>query len=174
MLFDNEPISDVGSLLSAVERHHEAAGPEKSSLWYRGCTSTTHSLVPSIGRPPSELHHEQGLINMFKQERHPVPRSPPGFRMGVDLSGSTPRSTHKAIRLDREPAHRPLFRDSLCWQPLARTTTRTALCGSCSLKRSTKKRGSIPFPASFLCSKTAILFWEITFRKLSRPNKLLV
>lgn len=67
MLVDDEPISGVATLLSAVERHHEIAGPEKSSLWYRGCTSTTHSLVPSIGRPPAELRHEQGLINTFKQ-----------------------------------------------------------------------------------------------------------
>ena len=67
MLFDDEPISDVGSLLSAVERHQELTGSETQSLWYRGCTSTTHSLVPSIGRPPSELRHEQGLINSFKQ-----------------------------------------------------------------------------------------------------------
>jgi hypothetical protein len=65
MLFDGESVRSVGELLRVVEYHRR--NRPRSPIWFRGCTDSSHELVPSLGRPPYRLQQERALINVFKQ-----------------------------------------------------------------------------------------------------------
>ena len=67
MLFDKKNIRDVGALLREVGYQSNLERSKTSPFWFRGCTDKDYPLIPSIGRPPYELQHEQSLINAFKQ-----------------------------------------------------------------------------------------------------------
>ncbi len=64
MRFDGRRISSVAQLVAALERLR----PAPSLMWFRGCTVSTYSLLPSIGRAPYTLDHEPVLVNGFKQD----------------------------------------------------------------------------------------------------------
>ena len=65
MLFDGERIRSVGDLLQKLGARRERA--RRVPVWYRGLTKSSYKLVPSLGRPPFNLEHERGLLNIFKQ-----------------------------------------------------------------------------------------------------------
>ena len=60
-------IHDVASLLAKLDSFTNPRSFPLSPIWFRGCTNKDYSLVPSIGRPPYALAHEQSLLNSFKQ-----------------------------------------------------------------------------------------------------------
>lgn len=64
MFFKEARIRSVSDLLGAVEKRRRS---KRIPIWYRGSTTTSHALVPSIGRSPYEITYERALINAFKQ-----------------------------------------------------------------------------------------------------------
>ena len=67
MWFDDIEIADIHSLIETVRLYSSTDVPDRLPLWFRGCTDSDYSLVPSIGRGRFRLQHERMLINGFKQ-----------------------------------------------------------------------------------------------------------
>ena len=63
MFFDEKRLRSVPELVREIGIRRRKRLP----IWFRGSTNVDYALVPSLGRSPYDISHEQALINTFKQ-----------------------------------------------------------------------------------------------------------